>query len=40
MWGTAKAEVNKVMDELDNELVNAVPEAQLLENKKKDSEKQ
>ena len=36
MWGTAKAEVTKVMDELYNELVNAVPEKELLEDKKKD----
>ncbi|MDR2094048.1 MAG: hypothetical protein LBP76_00830 [Treponema sp.] len=34
MWGTAKADVNKVMDKLYNELVNGVPEAELLETKK------
>ncbi|MDR2094065.1 MAG: hypothetical protein LBP76_00920 [Treponema sp.] len=31
MWGAAKADVNKVMDKLYNELVNDVPEAELLE---------
>ena len=35
MWGTAKREVNKIMDDLYNELVNAVPEKDLLEAKKK-----
>ena len=35
MWGTAKTEVNQIMDELYNDLVNAVPEKELLEAKKK-----
>ena len=35
MWGTAKREVNQIMDELYNDLVNAVPEKELLEAKKK-----
>jgi hypothetical protein len=35
MWGTAKKEMNQIMDELYNDLVNAVPEKDLLEAKKK-----
>ena len=35
MWGTAKREVNQIMDELYNDLVNAVPEKEQLEAKKK-----
>ncbi|GMO24127.1 MAG: hypothetical protein Ta2E_13130 [Mycoplasmoidaceae bacterium] len=34
-WGTAKTEVSKVMDELYNELVNAIPEKEIIEDKKK-----
>ncbi|GHV87549.1 hypothetical protein AGMMS50255_8450 [Spirochaetia bacterium] len=35
MWGTAKREMNQILDELYNDLVNAVPEKELLEDKKK-----
>ncbi|GHV35590.1 hypothetical protein AGMMS4952_27810 [Spirochaetia bacterium] len=35
MWGTAKREMNQIMDELYNDLVNTVPEKELLEDKKK-----
>jgi hypothetical protein len=37
MWGTAKREMIQIMDELYNDLVNAVPEKELLEAKKKPS---
>jgi hypothetical protein len=35
MWGTAKAEVNKVVDELYNDLVNEISEKELAADKKK-----
>ncbi|GHU05751.1 hypothetical protein FACS1894147_12240 [Spirochaetia bacterium] len=35
MWGTTKREMNQILDELYNDLVNAVPEKELLEDKKK-----
>ncbi|GHV80670.1 hypothetical protein AGMMS49944_24610 [Spirochaetia bacterium] len=35
MWGTVKREMNQIMDELYNDLVNTVPEKELLEDKKK-----
>ncbi|GHT88301.1 hypothetical protein FACS1894137_16530 [Spirochaetia bacterium] len=35
MWGTTKREVTKILDELYNDLVNVVPEKELLEAKKK-----
>ncbi|GHT87933.1 hypothetical protein FACS1894137_15800 [Spirochaetia bacterium] len=35
MWGTTKREVTKILDELYNDLVNAAPEKELLEAKKK-----
>jgi uncharacterized FlaG/YvyC family protein len=35
MWGTTKAEVIKVIDEYYNELVNAIPEKEMVKDKKK-----
>jgi hypothetical protein len=39
MWGAAKKEVSTVMDELYNELTNAVAEKELIADKKKASQK-
>ena len=39
MWGAAKKEVSAVMDELYNELTNAVAEKELIADKKKASQK-
>jgi Fic family protein len=39
MWGTTKAEINKVVDELYGDLVNGISEKELAKDKKKVSKK-